>query len=368
MGTQLRAKRRASAGAIAGYVLRLARESIPMVQAEFAEILGVDLATIQGWESGRRPLANVKAGTLLALLRRLPALGADQLLVRLIDAAMDADRIIGTALDPPLRIAEHPLAGWVHNREMAHMIAWAVNGTPPPAIGAREIPARRGPVANAPILPAAERTELFGHLRAMAEAASNASGDGMLLRRQALYLASYDRSPDAPAWTTHTLHNRRGVLSMRGWTDHWAEARSIAAALARQGDMQPLRDFIERSLADDDIGEAANLNYWAYWLGATPQTEPDDHFMTDRHLTGWDPVTLLRRLTQGMHEAPTYVDLYAHSVWALLTAYPWLSQADPTAATALAERATYALDAQALSSRSRRDFGAVQYLLREHRT
>lgn len=362
-------RRRASNGVITGYVLRLARESIPAVQTSFAELLGVDLATVQGWESGRRPLANMKAGALLVLKRRLPQLGADQQLVRLLDAALDADRIIGAALDPPARISEHPLAGWVHNRQTAHMIAWAVNGTAPPAIGPRETQGRRGPVAAAPYLPPGERLQLFGHLRAMAEAASTSNGDDLLLRRQALYLASYDRGADAPSWTTHTLHSRRGVLSGRGWSEHWAEARSIATALARQGDPQPLRDFIARSMADDDRGEAANLNYWAYWLGATPsQTEPDDSFMADRHLAGFDPVTLMRRLTQSMAEAPTYVDLYAHSVWALLVAHPWLPLADPVAAARLGRQVTYALEAQELSAQARRDLGAVQYLLTEHRT
>ncbi|MEC3994818.1 XRE family transcriptional regulator [Actinacidiphila sp. DG2A-62] len=363
-----RNQRRARTGTITGYVLRLARESIPMVQPAFAEAMNVDLATVQGWETGRRPLANVKAGALLALKRRLPGLGAEQAVVRLLDAAMDADRIIDAALDPPARLEEHPLAGWVHDRQTAHMIAWAVNGAAPPAIGARQHSTRRGPVATAPYLPAGERDELLGHLRTMAEVALTHSAESKLLRRQALYLASYDRSASAPSWTAHTLHSRRGVLSQRGWTDHWAEARSIAAALARQGDPQPLRDFIERSMADDDTGEAANLNYWAYWLGAAPHTEPDDHFMEDRHLSGFDPVTLLRRLTQGMQEAPTFVDLYAHSLWALLVAQPWLLAADPATAAKLGKRATYALEAQELSSRSRRDLGTVQHLLIEQRT
>lgn len=362
-------RRRASSGVITGYVLRLARESIPAVQGVFAELVAVDLATVQGWESGRRPLANMKAGALLSLKRLLPQLGADQGLVRLLDAAMDADRIIGAALDPPAGMGAHPLAGWVHNRQTAHMIAWAVNGTAPPAIGDRPAPRRRGPVSDAPYLPAVERDQLLSHFRAMTEAAAGAGLGGILLRRQALYLASYDRAADAPAWTAHTLHSRRNLLARRGWSEHWAETRSIAAALARQGDPQPLRDFIARSMTDDDTGEAANLNYLAYWLGATPsQTEPNDSFMADRHLSGFDPLTLMRLLTQAMQEAPTYVDLYAHSTWALLAAHPWLPQADPHTAARLAERVTHALDGQQVPAQCRRDLGAARHLLTERRT
>jgi hypothetical protein len=115
-----------------------------LTQAEFAELLDVDLGTVQAWETGRRPLANVRAGVLLGLKWRLPALGADQTLVRLLDTAMDADRIIESALAPPARTSDHPLAGWVHNRETAHMIAWAVNGMLPPAVGDRSRTRRQG--------------------------------------------------------------------------------------------------------------------------------------------------------------------------------------------------------------------------------
>ncbi|WP_234376298.1 hypothetical protein [Streptomyces sp. CB01201] len=85
------------------------------------------------------------------------------------------------------------------------------------------------------------------------------------------------------------LQKGRGALSVHGWSSLWPEARSTATALARQGDPQPLRDFIERALVDDDAGEAANLNYWAYWLGAASRPQPSDLFMRDRELTGWDP-------------------------------------------------------------------------------
>lgn len=167
---------RAATGAVAGFVFRLARESIPRTQAQLAEELTADLATVQGWESGRRPLANVKAGTLSDLRRRLAALGAAASVLRLLDAAMDADRLIGTALDPPGPVREHPSCGWVHTRDTAHMIAWAVNGTTPPALANCPVPPRRGPVAKAPLLGSQERDAFFTHLWEVAESAAWARG------------------------------------------------------------------------------------------------------------------------------------------------------------------------------------------------
>lgn len=358
--------RRTSAGAVTGFVLRLVRESVPLTQAALAEALGVELDTLQGWESGRRPLANMRAGALLDLRRRLPALGADGALVQWLDAAMDADRIIAAGLGGDTSGA-HPLAVWVHTRDTAHMLAWALNGSVPPALAGRLPRPRRGPVAVAPQLAPAERTAFFDHLRATTEQAAAQGRSGALLHRQALYLASYDRGPDAAAWTAHTLHRRRDLLARRGWSPHWAEARSTATALARLGDPQPLLDFIDRALADDDTAEAANLNYWALWLGALPVPQADDAFMRDRDLTGWDPVTLLRGLARGLHVAPGYVDLYAHSLWALLTAFPWLPQAAGPLAGPLRERAAQLLDGTAISARSRHELGHVHYVFDHNR-
>ncbi|MET9511990.1 HD domain-containing protein [Streptomyces flavidovirens] len=101
--------------------------------------------------------------------------------------------------------------------------------------------------------------------------------------------------------------------------------------------------------------EAANLNYWTLWLGALPVPQPDDAFMRDRHLTGWDPVTLLRGSARGLHLAPGYVDLYAHSLWALLTAFPWLGQAAGPLAGPLREWTSQLLDGAVLPTRSRRE-------------
>ncbi|MFJ9794509.1 XRE family transcriptional regulator [Streptomyces sp. NPDC101145] len=327
-----------------------------------AEHLEVDLGTVQGWESGRRPLGNMKAAALLSLRRRLGAMGAAPGVLGLLDPAMDADQIISAALDPAGWQA-HPLASWVHTRDTAHMLAWALTGVAPSAL-ARYVPApRRGPSVAAPPLGTGDRLRVFDHLRETAEAAWRPSD--ALLRRQALYLASYDRSPGAVSWTAHALRSRRGDLVRRGWSPLWPQARSTATALARLGDPQPLLDFIEKRLVDDEAAETANLNYWAYWLGGVRLPQPDDRFMLDCEPTAWDPVTLLRGLTYGLHHAPGYVDLYAHTLWALLTSRPWLPLASPPLAGELTARTEALLDGGGLTERSRRELTTVHYVLRE---
>ncbi|MFH9295864.1 XRE family transcriptional regulator [Streptomyces sp. NPDC017520] len=335
-------------------------------QAGMAEAMGVDLATWQGWETGRRPLANVKAGVLLDIRRRLLALGADPGVLHLLDPAMDADRVITSTIHPEVNV-RHPLASWVHTRDTAHMIAWALNGTVPPALARRAVTGRRGPVAKAPLLSAPDRSVFFAHLREVAESALHAGGDGLLLHRQCLYLCSYDQGSGATSWVVHALHGSRDLISVRGWTPHWATARSTAAALVRLGDHQPLLDFIERGLAGDDYAEIANLNYLAYWFGSIREAQTDDTFM--RHgPTNWEPVRLLRGLATGLHQASAYMDLYVHSLWALLTTNRWLPLADPVLADGLATQTARLLDHDGISLRARRELSVVHYVLRENRT
>ncbi|MEU7313600.1 XRE family transcriptional regulator [Streptomyces sp. NPDC007083] len=330
-----------------------------------AEAMGVDLATWQGWESGRRPLANMKAGSLLELRRRLLGLGSDPAVLGLLDPAMDADRIISATIEPSAD-KRHPLADWVHTRDAAHMLAWSLNGTTPPALASRSTKARRGPVPAAPLLSAPERSRFFSQLRDTAEAAARAGEDGILLHRQALYLCSYDRSREAISWMSHALNVRRDLIVARGWTPHWAAARSTATALVRLGDSQPLRDFIDRSMADNDTAEAANLNYWAYWLGAIREPQANDGFMRDRP-TDWEPLRLMRGLVEGLDQAPGYVDLYAHSLWALLSSQPWLPLASAELANRLDQRTAQLLDDDRISKRSRHELSSVHYVLRENR-
>ncbi|WP_432039417.1 helix-turn-helix domain-containing protein [Streptomyces cucumeris] len=363
------ARQRTAMGGIAGFMLRMIRESVPQprnTQAGLAEALGVDLATVQGWESGRRPLANMKAGAFLDLRRRLLAFGGEPAVLGLLDAAMDADRVIASTLDPD-GLHRHPLADWVHTRDTAHMIAWAVNGTTPTSLAHRPTTARRGPVPPAPLLSQQDRGNFFSRLRHLAEAAAYAGEHGLLLHRQALYLSSYDRSREATSWTAHALHARRDLLAAHGWSPHWAAARSTASALVRLGDPQPLVDFIEKAMADDDAAEVANLNYWAYWLGAIRESQANDGFMRNSS-TDWEPIRLMRGLVIGLDQAPGFVDLYAHSVWALLTVQPWLPLAAPQLADRLAQRTQRLLDGDQISTRSRRELGVVHYVLRENRS
>ncbi|MFJ9183995.1 XRE family transcriptional regulator [Streptomyces anulatus] len=358
---------RATAGTVAGFVLRVARESTSIrTQAGMAEAMAVDPATWQGWETGRRPLSHVKAGVLLDIRRRLLALGADPGVLHLLDPAMDADRVITSTIYPEVG-SRHPLATWVHTRDTAHMIAWALNGTVPPALARRAASGRRGPVAKAPLLSAPDRSVFFAHLREAAESALRAGEDGLLLHRQCLYLCSYDQGSEATSWMVHALHRNRDLISVRGWTPHWATARSTVAALVRLGDHQPLRDFIDRGLVGDDSAEIANLNYWAYWLGSIREAQSDDGFMR-RVPANWEPVRLLGAFAVGLQQAPAYMDLYVHSLWALLTTNRWLPLADPVLADALATQTAQLLDHEGVSPRARRELSTVHYVLRENRT
>ncbi|MCG6499656.1 DNA-binding transcriptional regulator [Kitasatospora sp. A2-31] len=356
-------------GAVTGYLFKVIREQIPRTQEELSEELGIDKSTLQGWESGRRPLSSTKAGNLVAMRRKLILLGAPPRLVDMLPTALDADLLLGEILraEPTkARIDEHPLAGWVLTRDTTHMIGWAVSGVLPGVVAAHStIPAaRRGPVSSSPLLEPALRTRFFQKLRTASDVAEKAGADAALLRRQVWYLASYDRQWDAASWFDGL--RRRGVLTatVDGWSPRWAEARSVAAALARQGDPTLMRDFINRSIADHDRAEAANLNYWAHWLGLDSRPQTDDCFMAERDRPVWDASALLRELAVRLDRAVEYTDLYIHSIWALVLFRRSLLDSDPYVARELIRRVRVLLDDGTLSSESRRRLESVYYGLR----
>ena len=52
-----------SEGRVSGYVFKIVRESTGRTQQQLAADLRVSAATIQGWESGRRPLMAMQPGS-----------------------------------------------------------------------------------------------------------------------------------------------------------------------------------------------------------------------------------------------------------------------------------------------------------------
>jgi transcriptional regulator with XRE-family HTH domain len=72
-----------------------------MTQEKFAELLGVDVTTVQGWESGRRPLSAISAGDFLRICGRLSRMGAPASTGRYLREAVEADQVLALQrLDP----------------------------------------------------------------------------------------------------------------------------------------------------------------------------------------------------------------------------------------------------------------------------
>ncbi|MGW2874025.1 helix-turn-helix domain-containing protein [Kitasatospora sp. NPDC001225] len=354
---------------VAGFLFKVIREQIPKTQDDLAIDLGVDKSTIQGWESGRRPLSSTRAGNLVVLRRKLILLGAPTRLVDLIGLAMDADFVLGEILrfrPTKAEVLEHPLAGWVLTRDTTHMIGWAISGVLPGVVAAElSIPAaRRGPVSAGALLGQDARSRFFDNLRHTADLVEVGGEETALLRRQVWYLSSYDRTRDVGEWFGGMQRRGRIPSAGSGWSPRWAEARSIAAALARQGDLELLRDFIARSITDKDDFETANLNYWAHWLGLDSRPQTSDDFMAEQERPAWDASSLLRQFAIRLDRAGEYTDLYVHSIWALMLTRRGLADADPHTARDLAARVCTLLDGDGLSRQSRRELESVHYGLR----
>ena len=311
---------------IAGYVLKVARESIAATQADLADAIKVEKDTVQGWESGRRPLTATNTASFVALGRHLAALGVASTLSDGLMAAVEADLILDHALgaDGENEPFAHPLSAWVLPRSVSEMLAWPFTGVPPLAFQQRPGHRRRGPVPTRPVLSTAERQRFFDHFRTMAEKSlrDNLGTETRLalLRRQAYYHVSWDSSPEARDWLSTMYRSEQNRLyGLDRWSPDWVTIRSLSVARACQGDPEPLSRFIATGLTSDDC-KAANLNYWAYWAGEIPETQQTDDFMASPGRT-WAGIRLLRRLTGNLVSLNPYVELNIHSVLTLLQSH-----------------------------------------------
>jgi len=352
-------------GVVCGYLFKTIRESIRLTQVELAEELGVDVATIQGWESGRRSLTALRAGDLIRLRMKLTRLGAPPSAFTALNDAIEVDLIIADAIDAGSTNTnphDHLLATSVHRRKITNLITWPFTGIAPPEVAqmASRRHARRGPVSNHPVLGAEERTRFFDHLMVMADA--NRNDETALLRRQAIYLLGFDQRPETVAWLTD---EQRRAVSSAGPADDvpsWLAVRSSAVALASTGNRDPLAAFVSTGLADD-TQEAANLNYWAYWVGEISDVQVDDGFMAPDRPTTWEGVHLFEHLLASLRPTSDHIELNVHTLWSLVLARPRLLDSRPEL-RALAGGKLDEVDRGDLPSRTRQELASVGYAIR----
>jgi transcriptional regulator with XRE-family HTH domain len=200
-----------SRGLITGALFKVARESAGLTQQDLADALAADKTTVQGWETGRRPLTSARAGNLVALRTELLDLGADPTLVDSLDTAAQADHILDRLLDSGPADVRHPLAVRVLPQPLSELLAWPLKDTPPRVVLGANRPARRGPVAGGPMLAADDRRRLVANLRRAAEDPPGPADKGSLIRRQVAYLASFDAPGTPPdGWPTSAAPSPTG--------------------------------------------------------------------------------------------------------------------------------------------------------------
>lgn len=292
-------------GRLGGAVLAALRTAVGLTQEAFAEQLGIGVSTLQGWESGRRPLVNASFSEIQRVNRGLRRHNPDPALLVMFEKALVADSVYGELASGSG--ASHPLAVIVPDRMLTELLAWPLTG---------EAPRQLGEIRTRLYVPTAVQDAVASGLREAADRAPSGADRTAMLRRQVKFLVA--SNPTSQEWLREQISvDTRSLPDLRSWSPAWAVARSQAVASAHAGDPDPLRRFIDHGLANDE-SISANLNYWAYWVGEHDTYWTDDSDMVTAAPT-WPGDRLVASLTAGVATAP-YRELCAHALWALLGA------------------------------------------------
>jgi transcriptional regulator with XRE-family HTH domain len=352
-------------GVVSGFLLKLIRESMGFTQVQLATRLSVDVASVQGWESGRRPLAALRAVDLRRLRFQLLRWGAQPTLLDTLEEAIQADLVITDAARIGDQLVEadwHPLGAAVHRCKLSDLVTWPFTGTVPTAL--RDfvtVRVRRGPVRAQPTLTERERTCFFDHLLMIADA--HRYEIASLARRQAIYLLGFDTRASTVEWLRVKQLRALRHAERHGCVPSWVVVRSSAVALAYGGDRDPLRAYLQHALTTDQ-SEQANLNYWAYWVGEIDCIQVNDKFMERVDPRSWNGVRLLGHLLGLLHPGSGHAELNLHTLWALLLTHPALLDNHPHLRSATARTIDELAGDHDLSVRARRELSDIAYAIR----
>ena len=351
-------------GVVSGFVLRLARRSAALTQERLAEALRVDVTTVQGWESGRRPVAAMNAGDFLRLSSRLSRLGAPASTGRHLREAVEADQVLSTGIAAGAAWVDadtHPLAASVHRRTITNLITWPLTRSMPQHLAefSARVP-RRGPAVTHPEISIEEQTRFLDHLLTVAERGTHAGET--LLRRQAVYLLGFDGREQAVDWLRAEWRRAGSRPVSTGDITRLLEARSASVALASSGDSTYIHDFVDHMA--DTRTESANLNYWAHWIGELGNDQTDDSFMLNSDTRMWTGFQLLDHLMNRLTPDAPHLPLNLHTLHALIASRPSILGGRPATRSGLSEVLDKLASGDRLTRTGRDQLAGLHYALR----